>query len=153
MKNHFFRLSLGLLILLSLISCLTCFSQVTTKKCLIVSDIHFDPLFGAHSDTALKRKLERSSFDEWKKIFANSAAQTTINATLLFQDANYGVLKSALDNMKAKLPHPAFIIIAGDFIWHRATPADSILKRKCLQFIALLFKEDFADTPIIPAIA
>jgi sphingomyelin phosphodiesterase acid-like 3 len=151
MKKHFYGLSLGLLILLNLVPAFNSFSQVTTKKCLIVSDIHFDPLFGAHSDTVLRRKLERLSFDEWKKIFESSTAQTTINSTLLFQDANYGVLKSALDNMKAKLPYPAFIIIAGDFIWHRATPADSVLKRKCLQFIALLFKEHFADTPIIPA--
>jgi len=151
MKNHFYGLSLGLLILLSLILSFSCFSQVTTKKCLIVSDIHFDPLFGSHIDTALKRKLERSSFDEWKKIFESSAAQKTINATLLYQDANYGILESALDNMKAKLPHPAFIIIAGDFIWHRATPADSVLKRKCVQFIALLFKEHFPGSTIIPA--
>jgi sphingomyelin phosphodiesterase acid-like 3 len=151
MKNHFYGLYLGLLILSNLVSSFNSFSQVTAKKCLIVSDIHFDPLFGSHSDTVLRRKLERSSFDEWKKIFESSTAQMTINAGLLFQDANYGVLKSALDNMKVKLPHPAFIIIAGDYIWHRATPADSVLKRKCLQFIALLFKEHFADTPIIPA--
>lgn len=151
MKNHFYGLSLGLLILLNLLPSFNSFSQVTTKKCLIVSDIHFDPLFGAHSDTVLKRKLERSSFEEWKKIFESSTAQMTINASLLFQDANYGILESALDNMKAKLPHPAFIIIAGDFIWHRATPADSVLKRKCVQFIALLFKEHFPGATIIPA--
>ncbi len=151
MKNHFYGLSLVLLILLSLFSSFSCFSQLTTKKCLIVSDIHFDPLFGSHRDTALKRKLEKASFDEWKKIFENSNVQMTINASLLFQDANYGILKSALANMKAKLPNPAFIIIAGDFIWHRATPADSVLKRKCLQFIALLFKEHFPGATIIPA--
>jgi len=53
--------------------------------------------------------------------------------------------------MKAKLPHPAFIIIAGDFIWHRATPADSVLKKKTIQFIAQLFKDHFPRVPIITA--
>ncbi|HEY8781274.1 MAG TPA: metallophosphoesterase [Mucilaginibacter sp.] len=155
-KGQFFGLFLRLLLVLNLLFSFTGYSQTVNKvaavkKCLIVSDIHFDPLFGAHRDTALKRKLEKSSFDEWKKYFESSNAQITINANLLYQDANYGVLKSALDNMKYRLPHPAFIIIAGDFIWHRATPADSILKRKCIRFVAQLFKERFPGVTIIPA--
>ncbi len=121
-----------------------------TKKCLIVSDIHFNPLYGS-SDTGLKRKLSAASFEEWKKYFESVPAQTGINQTLLYMDANYGVLKSAIANMKKRLPHPAFITIAGDFIWHGAKPADSILKRKSVQFIAGLFKQSFPDTPIIPA--
>ena len=88
---------------------------------------------------------------EWKKIFEGSVAQMTLNAGLLGKDANYAVLTSALANMKAQLPHPAFIIIAGDFIWHNARPQDSVLKRKTIQFIAQLFKERFPDTPVIPA--
>jgi len=123
-----------------------------SQKCLIVSDIHFNPLYGASStDTALKRKLETWSFAEWKQYFESSPAQMTLDSTLLYQDATYAVLRSALYNMKKKLPHPAFIIIAGDFIWHNATTGDSILKKKTIQFIARLFKEHFPGALIIPA--
>ena len=123
----------------------------TTKKCLIVADIYFDPLYGSHSDSALKRKLGNTSFEEWKIFFESSKAQMTVNTSLLFRDANYGILQSALNNMQTKLPHPAFIIIAGDFIWHGAKPADSVLKKKTILFIARLFKERFPGVTIIPA--
>jgi hypothetical protein len=150
-KSYFSSLALGFLIF-----SFTCYSQTVKnegeiKKCFIVSDIHFDPLFGAHNDTALYKKLERSSFDEWKKLFEGSKSQMTINIGLLGKDANYGVLQSALTNMKKRLLHPAFIVIAGDFIWHGAKPADSVLKKKSISFIAQLFKEDFPGVTIVPA--
>ena len=148
-KHTVVILSFGLGLLFSA----ACFGQAkeATKKCLIVSDIHFNPLFGTSKDTALRKKLQATPIGEWKTIFENSEAQSTINASLLYQDANYGILRSALNNMKKRLPHPAFIIIAGDFIWHGAKPADSILKRKSIQFIAQLFKECFPGVTIIPA--
>ena len=126
-------------------------SNGATQKCFIISDIHFDPLFGAHGDTALYKKLQTTATGSWKQLFDGSALQTTVNTTLLGKDANYGVLKSALANMKKRLPKPAFIVIAGDFIWHGAKPKDSVLKRKCLWFIAGLFKENFPTVTIIPA--
>jgi hypothetical protein len=155
-KGCFTGFAISFLICLNLVLSFTGYSQtvkkeVEIKKCLIVSDIHFDPLFAAHNDTALYKKLERSSFDEWKKSFEGSKLQMTVNASLLFKDANYGVLKSALANMKKRLPHPAFIIIAGDFIWHGAKPTDSVLKKKSISFIAQLFKENFPGVTIIPA--
>ncbi len=155
-KALFFGPVVSLLVSLNLVFSIACYSQTTgtagaTRKCIIVSDIHFNPLYGSQLDTALKKKLKKASLDEWKKYFESSTAQMSINSGLLFNDANYGILRSALDNMKAKLPHPAFIIIAGDFIWHGATPADSVLKRKALQFIARLFKERFPGVTIIPA--
>jgi len=159
MKNieaRFHAPAVSLLVLLNLVFSIACYSQTTGKvaatgKCLIVSDIHFNPLYGSQMDTALKKKLKKASLDEWKRYFEGSTAQMSINSGLLFNDANYGILRSALDNMKAKLPHPAFIIIAGDFIWHAATPADSVLKMKAMQFIARLFKERFPGVTIIPA--
>lgn len=125
----------------------------TIQKCLIVSDIHFSPLYGASlNDSTLKRKLEHENFDEWKTYFEGFAPQMALNANLLGQDANYAVLRSALFNMKKRLPNPAFIVIAGDFIWHGATPADSVLKKKCILFISRLFKENFPGALIIPAL-
>ncbi len=155
-KTRFFGPAVSLMVLLNLVFSIRGYAQTANKvaaieKCLIVSDIHFNPLYGAQLDTALKKKLKNASLDEWKKYFESSDVQMAINASLLFNDANYGILRSALDNMKAKLPHPAFIIIAGDFIWHTATPADSVLKRKAIQFIAGLFKERFPGVTIIPA--
>jgi len=125
---------------------------VTTEKCFILSDIHFDPLWGAHRDTALYQKLVNLPVEQWKALFETQKKQTTVNSDLLGKDANYGVLKSALANMKSKLADPAFIVIAGDFIWHGAKPKDSILKRKVMFFIAGLFKENFPNTTIIPAL-
>jgi len=123
-----------------------------TQKCLIVSDIHFNPFYGTTTgDSVLEKKLINSSFAEWKQYFEGFAPQMAINTNLLFKDANYGVLQSALINMKKQLPDPAFILIAGDFIWHGATPADSVLKKKCILFIAGLFKEYFPNALIVPA--
>jgi sphingomyelin phosphodiesterase acid-like 3 len=151
MKNYFFDRTFILLFFLSLIFSFNSYAQAPAQKCLIVSDIHFNPLYGTPTDTALKRKLQNSSIDKWKGFFESSAPQMTVNSSLLYQDANFGVLQSAILNMKRKLPHPAFIIIAGDFIWHNATPADSVLKKKTIQFIAGLFKKHFPGTTIIPA--
>jgi sphingomyelin phosphodiesterase acid-like 3 len=150
-KSTFYSLTVSLLIFSFQGYSQTVKKDIGAQKCLIVSDIHFDPLYGAHSDTALYKKLEKSSFEEWKKSFESSKLQMTVNASLLFRDANYGVLQSALINMKKRLPHPAFVIIAGDFIWHGAKPADSIIKKKCIRFVAQLFKENFPGVTIVPA--
>ena len=120
------------------------------KRCLIVSDIHFSPIFGS-TDSSLKRKLITSSFAEWKKLFESTPTQMALDASMLRKDANFAVLQSAIINMKRTLPHPAFIIIAGDFIWHNATLSDSTLKKKTIQFIAGMFKEVFPGVPIAPA--
>jgi hypothetical protein len=127
-------------------------NQQATKKCLIISDIHFSPLFGNLRDSVLKKKLIDLPITGWKAYFESNPKQMVVNNTLLFQDANYAVLSSGLANMKKQLPHPAFIVIAGDFIWHNAKPADLPLKKKTIQFIAMLFKENFPGTPVIPAI-
>src|SRR6201999_1457489 len=121
------------------------------RKCLIVSDIHLDPMFNAHNDTALRTRLMVTPVSGWQKLFENTPAESNISVALLGQDANYAILHSALKNMKERLAAPAFIIIAGDFIWHNATPADSVLKRKTIQFIAGLFKSNFPGVPIVPA--
>jgi hypothetical protein len=124
---------------------------VAAEKCIIISDIHFSPIYAStEKDTVLKRKLEHSTYEEWIKYFEGTPAQMELDSTLMFKDSNYALLRSAMANMKRKLPHPAFIVIAGDFIWHGAIPADSVLKKRTLQFISRLFKEYFPGTLIIP---
>ncbi len=154
-KNHFWGIAISMLIFSGAVISVasrtkTIDKQEAVKKCLIVSDIHFNPLY-ASMDTGLKRKLAKWSFEEWKKYFEGFAPQTAISSSLLYMDANYGILRSAIGNMKKRVPNPAFIVIAGDFIWHGAKPADSVLKRKSIQFIARLFKESFPGTTIVPA--
>ncbi len=135
MKN--FKNRIAFFTLCLLVVSVTGYSQTgPIEKCLIVSDIHFSPLYGAKNDTAFRHKLEKSSPAEWQKYFEMFKPAMTLDPSLLGQDANYAVLKSALINMKCTLPRPAFIVIAGDFIWHNATPADSVMKRKTIQFIA-----------------
>jgi sphingomyelin phosphodiesterase acid-like 3 len=160
MKNDIRRFSILLLSLVLLSVAIFSFTRHIAKvaikpgisKCLVVSDIHFNPLFGSsEKDSVLKKKLATWSFNDWKKYFESTPAEMELDSTLLFKDANYAVLTSAIANMKKKLPHPAFIVIAGDFIWHGAIPADSLIKKKSLLFIARLFKENFPGTLIIPA--
>jgi sphingomyelin phosphodiesterase acid-like 3 len=155
-KKYFFGLALCLAIFSATVlsfafSAKTTNKAALTQKCLIVSDIHFDPMYGS-TDTSLKGKLTASPVEEWKKYFEGSPAQMALDASLLGKDANYAVLQSAIANMKKRLPHPAFIIIAGDFIWHNATIGDSTLKKKSVQFIARMFKESFPGVPVIPAL-
>lgn len=122
------------------------------QKCLIISDIHFNPIYGfTEKDTVLKNKLANSSYDEWVKYFEATPAQMKLDGTLMLKDSNYALLLSAMTNMKKRLPHPAFIVIAGDFIWHGAIPADSLLKKRTIQFITRLFKQYFPGSLIVPA--
>ncbi|HEY0244553.1 MAG TPA: metallophosphoesterase, partial [Mucilaginibacter sp.] len=134
---------------------LNCFSQSgkgasTNMKCLIVSDIHFSPIFGTTASDSLKQWLDKASFSEWISYFKRTPAQMQLNSNLYYQDSNYAELISAIANMKRRLPRPAFIVICGDFIWHNATPADSTLKKKTIQFIAGLFKQSFPGVKIAP---
>jgi hypothetical protein len=144
-----------IIIALTLIfSVFTSFSQcnLKTEKCFIISDIHFDPLFGNHKDTSLYNKMVNTPITKWSELFENQTQQNFISSSLLGKDANYAIFKSALINMSKRLPAPKFIIIAGDFIWHGAKPQDSILKKKTMSFIAGLFNNYFPNTIIIPVL-
>ena len=140
-----------LTLLLCSLSCLL-YSQVTanSEKCILISDIHFDPLFQSHDDTILYKKLIETPVNNWTTLFLANPKQNLINNTLLGKDANYALLKSALINMSSELVSPSFIIIAGDFIWHGAKPKDSILKKKTMIYIASLFNYYFPKTKLIP---
>jgi sphingomyelin phosphodiesterase acid-like 3 len=91
----------------------------TQGKCLIVSDIHLD--------LNIKAGLKH----------------------LRDSDANLDLVKRAIAEMKIKLPHPAFIIIAGDFVGHKVQGND---KANTTATIAKLFRAQFGDVPIIPAL-
>lgn len=131
-----------------------------TARCLIVSDIHFNPFY----DTSLVARLKTAPYDQWAAIF-KSSKMTYDFATMYGHDSNYGLLMSAIKSMKtqfeAKHP-PAFIILAGDFIWHGnaeppavASLPDSVkylLKTNAIKFLAALFRANFPHTHIIPAL-
>jgi len=128
-------------------------------RCLIVSDIHFNPFY----DTSLVARLKTSPYDQWDGIFKASKAPYDF-AGMRGHDSNYGLLISAIKSMKSQFDTkhpPAFIVLAGDFIWHgNAEPAsfsklpDSIknpFKINAIKFLAQLFRANFPHTRIIPA--
>ncbi len=129
-------------------------NSLAQGKCLIISDIHFNPFFtndGKYNlDRSLIKKLTKADADQWKDILEQYGSGK-VDGSLRGQDSNYGLLKLALDSMARKIPHPDFIVIAGDFIWHD-DPSDPELKLKSIQFIASLFRQKFGDVPVIPAL-
>ncbi|MBS1520384.1 MAG: metallophosphoesterase [Bacteroidetes bacterium] len=146
-----------------------CYAQ--TNQCLIVSDIHLNPFYVYDSKTksikisvSLMKKLGKALVEQWDKILAQYATKDDIKSIWSGYDSNCALLQSALANMQNKLPKPAFIVIAGDFIWHgkvkslnmggydtTIVKADT-LKAKTIQYIAKLFGKTFPGIPIIPAL-
>jgi len=131
-----------------------------TARCLIVSDIHFNPFY----DTSLVARLKIAPYDKWGGIFKSSKV-TYDFATMYGHDSNYGLLMSAMKSMKMQFDEkhpPAFIILAGDFIWHGSAepPAvaslpDSVkylLKTNAIKYMAALFRANFPHTHVIPAL-
>ena len=74
---------------------------------LIVSDIHFDPM----ADPALVADLVAADPTEWESILERSKLT---RVSQYGEDTNWWLLRSALDQMRATLPHPAFIMVPGD---------------------------------------
>jgi hypothetical protein len=161
-KKHLFGLTFCLIIFCGLTLPGGGYGQ---GRCLIVSDIHFNPFFtndGKYNlDRSLIEKLSKADVSAWKGIL-DKCASKAIDASLLGkktdnwgQDSNYGILLSALNNMSSHFDSqhpPAFIVIAGDFIWHDDPCCNYKLKAKSIQFIASLFQEKFPNVPIIPTL-
>jgi hypothetical protein len=146
-----------------------CYAQ--TSQCLIVSDIHLNPFYIYDSKTRsikishyLIKSLGKAPVDQWDKILAKYATNDDIKSIWSGYDSNCALLKSALANMRNKLPKPAFIVIAGDFIWHGKVKnlnmegydttivKTDLLKAKTIQYIAKLFGNAFPGIPIIPTL-
>lgn len=75
------------------------------------SDVHFDPFY----DSTLVKKLIKADYKKWEKIFLTSKND---KLSSYGDDSNYPLFKSALKDMKSRIPDPDFIIITGDFMSH-----------------------------------
>lgn len=82
-----------------------------TESMLYVSDIHFDPL----ADAALVPKLIEQPVSNWNEIFQSSSKKALSHYR---EDTNYPLWQSALKAMKRTVPHPATVIVGGDFFRH-----------------------------------
>ena len=123
------------------------------KTFLIVSDIHFNPM----ADASLVVKLAAADPEQWEAILAQSK-NTAFSQ--YGEDTNWWLLQSALDAMRATMPHPAFIMSNGDMLAHHfpqtftnATHDEDRedyrkFVRKTLQFLALEFRKRYPDTAI-----
>jgi sphingomyelin phosphodiesterase acid-like 3 len=80
-------------------------------KFLLVSDFHFNPM----ADPALVSDLGGADPAEWESILDRT---TPAAFSQYGSDTNWWLLKSAMDQFPATLPHPTFIMVAGDLLAH-----------------------------------
>src|SRR6185369_148613 len=94
-------------------------AQQDTGTFVVLSDIHFDPLY----DPDLVPQLQAKDARQWQRIFESSKV-TQLSA--YGKDTNYPLLKSALSSLRFRTPEPDFVLISGDFLRHKF-PQDKAL--------------------------
>ncbi len=136
---------------------LTAVSARAEDRFLALSDLHFNPI----SDPALVDSLVAAAPERWAPILDGAANKRVVNYRY---DTNWPLLRSALGEMRTRLPHPAFIIISGDFLAHNfrkafyaaANPKDDAVYRqfviKVIGFIALQLQQRFPGVSILPTL-
>jgi sphingomyelin phosphodiesterase acid-like 3 len=129
-------------------------SSPSGKTFLIASDIHFNPM----SDGSLVADLAAADPTQWETILARSK---NTSFSQYGEDTNWWLLQSSLDQMRATLPHPAFILMTGDLLSHQfpqthlKTTHDENRENyrkfvlKTVEFLALEFRKRFPDTKIL----
>jgi predicted Fe-Mo cluster-binding NifX family protein len=132
-------------------------SPAFAEKFLSVSDIHFDPF----ADPALVAKLEAADVSQWDAILASS----TVTAFSTYgSDVNDPLLRSAIGEMKARIPSPAFVMISGDFLAHKfdstyqqyatdkSHAAYTAFVTKTIAYVALLLRKAYPGVRIYPTL-
>jgi sphingomyelin phosphodiesterase acid-like 3 len=119
-------------------------AQQDTGTFVVLSDIHFDPLY----DPALVPQLQAADARQWQRIFESSKV-TGLSA--YGADTNYPLLKSALSSLRCRTPEPDFVLISGDFLRHKF-PQDPALARKTLEFLTLRLQATFPGIPVLPSL-
>jgi sphingomyelin phosphodiesterase acid-like 3 len=85
-------------------------TAVPVAKWLVLSDIHFNPF----DDPALVDTLAQSPPERWHDVLKGSTALPSPYG----KDTNYALLASSLAQMRATIPNPPVVVIAGDFLAH-----------------------------------
>ncbi len=116
------------------------------------------PLQSHGGQPAWLPRLPASDPTQWETILARSKSTSF---SQYGEDTNWWLLQSSLDQMRATLPHPAFILVTGDLIAHQfpqtylKTTHDANRENyrkfvlKTVEFLALEFRRRFPDTRIL----
>jgi sphingomyelin phosphodiesterase acid-like 3 len=124
---------------------------------LSVSDIHFDPF----ADPSLVAQLEAAEVQQWAAVFASSSktAFSTYGS-----DVNDPLLRSAIAEMKQRVPSPAFVLISGDFLAHdfqktyqqyatdKSQAAYTAFVTKTIAYVAGLLRDAYPHVRIYPTL-
>ena len=87
-------------------------AQSAAGQFLLISDIHFNPFY----DGSLFDRLRDRPVEDWAGILeASKPAGINPRGT----DSNYALVKSSLDEARARMPRPDFILYPGDFMAHQ----------------------------------
>jgi sphingomyelin phosphodiesterase acid-like 3 len=147
----------GRLLLALALTALIAASAGAQQQFLALSDVHFDPM----ADAALVDRLAAAAPEKWAAILDGAADRRVVGYG---RDTNWPLLRSALQQMQASLPHPAFILVSGDFLAHdyrrrfeRAAQAHGgdAYRRfvvDTFRFIALQLRRHFPGVPILPTL-
>lgn len=134
--------------------------EENSGKCVLISDIHFDPF----ADQSLFSTLAERPVSEWSRLLDSSLAS---GVSQLGSDSNYVLLKSCLSAAAERCPHPDFILYPGDSLAHnwraryekaaaRSSGDDPEAYRtftaKTIEFLALELRKHFPAVPILPAL-
>lgn len=129
-------------------------SRSSANRFLIASDLHFNPM----ADATLVSQLQGADPAQWADILSRS---TSTAFSQYGQDTNWWLLRSALDQMRRTIPHPAFIIVDGDSLAHRfpqiyqSTTHDEdrehyrIFVSKTMRFLALQLRKRYPSAKIL----
>ncbi|HVW97585.1 MAG TPA: metallophosphoesterase [Mucilaginibacter sp.] len=141
-------------------------ASIGQGHCIIVSDMHLNPFYtsdGQHNiDTALMTTLTNADVAQWQTIL-NNYQKDTVSGITRGYDANYNLVRSAVNAMGNLPSKPDFIVISGDFIWHsyynqysqvkfKSEAQEHLLKIKTMAFIAGLIHQKFPGVQVIPAL-
>ncbi len=119
-----------------------------------MSDIHFNPM----ADPSLVADLAAADPTQWETILERSKLT---RFSQYGQDTNWWLLRSALGQMRATLPHPAFIMMPGDLLAHDFPATFTTVTHdndrehyrafvlKPLDFLALEFRKRLGDAKIL----
>ena len=131
-------------------------AEAPSNKLLVVSDIHFNPM----ADGTLVADLVTADPTQWEAILERSKLT---RFSQYGEDTNWWLLRSALDQMRATLPHPAFIMVPGDLLAHEFPKTYATVTHdndrehyrtfvlKTVDFLALEFRKRFGDTKTLVA--
>jgi hypothetical protein len=86
---------------------------VRDRTVLLVSDLHFDPFTAG---AAVVKTLRATPTTQWARVLGAAPAAPPSSYG---SDSNYPLLRSAGAAMRQAVPHPAFVVVTGDFLGHK----------------------------------